>query len=121
MYDVKVVSFTEQFLNTDNDLIRNILVDVLAWVAKKEAEQLSKRTIAGLERVVKLGSKTGRPIGAPRVVNDQAYSKILELNKLGRSKNSIAKELGINVGSVSDALKKGYKTDREKGGLKSQL
>lgn len=108
-YDVKVVSYTEQFLNTDNDLIRNILIDVLAWVAKKEAEQLSNRTKAGLERVKLKGSKSGNPIGRKKTYTPEQEAKVKELSRVGRKYTEIAKELGMNAGSVNYILTKGIK------------
>ena len=43
-------SFTEEHLSTENELVRNVLLAVLASLAKLEREKISQRTKAGLER-----------------------------------------------------------------------
>jgi DNA invertase Pin-like site-specific DNA recombinase len=54
-------SFTEEHLSTDNELVRNILLAVLASLAKLEREKISQRTKAGLERARAAGKRLGRP------------------------------------------------------------
>jgi len=54
-------SFTEEHLSTENELVRNILVAVLASLAKLEREKISARTKAGLERARANGKILGRP------------------------------------------------------------
>jgi DNA invertase Pin-like site-specific DNA recombinase len=47
--------------------LRGILLAVLATMAKQEAKRLSERVIAGLARARAKGTKSGKPIGRPRV------------------------------------------------------
>ncbi len=54
-------SFTEEHLSTENELVRNILLAVLASLAKLEREKISQRTKAGLERARANGKVLGRP------------------------------------------------------------
>jgi DNA invertase Pin-like site-specific DNA recombinase len=54
-------SFTEEHLSTENELVRNILLAVLASLAKLEREKISQRTKAGLERARAKGKILGRP------------------------------------------------------------
>jgi DNA invertase Pin-like site-specific DNA recombinase len=54
-------SFTEEHLSTDNELVRNVLLAVLASLAKLEREKISQRTKAGLERAREIGKRLGRP------------------------------------------------------------
>jgi DNA invertase Pin-like site-specific DNA recombinase len=54
-------SFTEEHLSTENELVRNILLAVLASLAKLEREKISQRTKAGLERARANGKRLGRP------------------------------------------------------------
>jgi DNA invertase Pin-like site-specific DNA recombinase len=54
-------SFTEEHLSTENELVRNILLAVLASLAKLEREKISQRTKAGLERARARGKVLGRP------------------------------------------------------------
>jgi DNA invertase Pin-like site-specific DNA recombinase len=41
-------SYTEEYLSTDNELVRNILLAVMSSLAKVEAQRISQRTKAGL-------------------------------------------------------------------------
>jgi DNA invertase Pin-like site-specific DNA recombinase len=54
-------SFTEEHLSTENELVRNVLLAVLASLAKLEREKISQRTKAGLERARAKGTVLGRP------------------------------------------------------------
>src|SRR5262249_35765066 len=48
-YGVSFHSYTEAHLATDNELVRNVLLAVLASLAKVEAAKISERTKAGME------------------------------------------------------------------------
>ena len=54
-------SYTEEYLATYNDLVRNILLAVMASLAKVEAQRISERTKAGLARARAHGKRLGRP------------------------------------------------------------
>jgi DNA invertase Pin-like site-specific DNA recombinase len=54
-------SFTEEHLSTENELVRDILLAVLASLARLEREKISQRTKAGLERARAKGKVLGRP------------------------------------------------------------
>jgi DNA invertase Pin-like site-specific DNA recombinase len=54
-------SFTKEHLSTENEFVRNILLAVLASLAKLEREKISQRTKAGLERARAKGKILGRP------------------------------------------------------------
>ena len=57
-------SYTESHLATDNEFVRNILLAVMSSLAKVEAEKISERVKAGLQRAVAKGKKLGRkPVG----------------------------------------------------------
>src|SRR6516225_10041870 len=60
-YGVAFHSYTEAHLATDNELVRNILLATLASLAKIEAQKISERTKAGLERARAMGKRLGRP------------------------------------------------------------
>src|SRR6266852_1986280 len=60
-HGVSFHSYTEEYLSTDNELVRNILLAVLASLAKLEREKISQRTRAGLERARAKGTILGRP------------------------------------------------------------
>jgi DNA invertase Pin-like site-specific DNA recombinase len=54
-------SYTESHLSTDNELVRNVLLAVMSSLAKVEAEKISERVKAGLQRAVAKGKTLGRP------------------------------------------------------------
>ena len=43
-------SYTEPYLNTDDELVSHILLSVLSYFAEYEAKKISRRTKAGIER-----------------------------------------------------------------------
>ena len=58
---VKFHSYTEEYLNTDNELVKDILISVLASLAKQERRRISERTKAGLETAKKERQAYWRP------------------------------------------------------------
>jgi DNA invertase Pin-like site-specific DNA recombinase len=60
-YGVGFHSYTEPHLATDNELVRNILLALLASLAKVEAQKISERTRAGMARAKAQGKRIGRP------------------------------------------------------------
>ena len=60
-YGVGFHSYTEAHLATDNELVRNILLALLASLAKVEAQKISERTRAGMARARAQGKRIGRP------------------------------------------------------------
>ena len=65
-YGVTFHSYTEPHLCADNEMVRGILLAVLATMAKQEAKRLSERVIAGMRKAAAKGTKSGNPIGRPR-------------------------------------------------------
>ena len=53
-------SYTEEHLSMDNEIVRDILLAVLASLAKLERQKISERTKAGLERARSKGKRLGR-------------------------------------------------------------
>lgn len=60
-YGVRFHSHTEEYLATDNELVRDLLLTILSHFARLESERLSERTKAGMERARRQGTKLGRP------------------------------------------------------------
>ncbi|HEY2533807.1 MAG TPA: recombinase family protein [Xanthobacteraceae bacterium] len=88
-YGVAFHSYTEAFLNTDNEMVRDILLAVMAALAKQEAIRLSDRTKAGMARARAAGKRIGRPtldIG----------DRIAKLIKGGASVYRAAQECGVD-------------------------
>jgi DNA invertase Pin-like site-specific DNA recombinase len=88
-------SYTQQFLDTGNQMTTDIVLAVLSAVAKQERITISERTLAGLRRVRKEGSKSGRPIGRPSAQIDMA--KVAKRRAKGESLRAIASDLGISA------------------------
>jgi len=88
---VSVISFSEPYLDTTNELAKNILLAVISTLAKAEREKISERTIAGLDRVRKQGKRLGRPATDP-----QLRVKARSLLKKGNSFREVAGMLGVS-------------------------
>ena len=87
-YSVKFISYSEPHFNTENELVRDILLSVMGALAKQERLRLSARTKAGLERARLQGKKIGKPKMNKKVIN-----LIIELREQGKSYREICKEV----------------------------
>ena len=92
---IGVISYSEPYLDTTNELARNILLAVVSTLAKAERERISERTKAGLARVKRSGEKLGRP---PVALKKRAEA--LRMLKEGRSYGEVARQLKIGKASV---------------------
>jgi DNA invertase Pin-like site-specific DNA recombinase len=90
-------SYTQQFLDTGNEMVTSIVLSVLAAVAKQERITISERPRAGLARAVKGGAILGR---RPVKVD---VAKARQLLKQGGLRPTAAK-LGISVNTLRAAL-----------------
>ena len=90
-YGVGFHSYTEPHLATDNELVRNILLALLASLAKVEAQKISERTRAGMARARAQGKRIGRP-AISRKLRDQIAGRIAA----GETPYAVAKALGID-------------------------
>src|SRR5262245_23408021 len=90
-YGVGFHSYTEPHLATDNELVRNILLALLASLAKVEAQKISERTRAGMARAKAQGKRIGRPSIAPKL-----RQQIAERIAAGQTAYAVAKALGID-------------------------
>jgi len=98
---IDVISYSEPYLDTTNELARNILLAVISTLAKAEREKISERTKAGLERIRKQGKKLGRP-----AANADICLKTMALINKGVSFRDIAQKLNISHGLVGKLAKK---------------
>ncbi len=80
------ISFREEFLNSTG-IFKDVVVSILATLARQEAIRASERTIAGLERA----RKEGRIGGRSRVQCD--VDKLIRLRTRGFSFAAIAERL----------------------------
>ena len=60
-------SYSEPALCSDNEMVRDIVLAVMAALAKAERQRISERTKAGLARVKAKGTRLGRPALADAV------------------------------------------------------
>jgi DNA invertase Pin-like site-specific DNA recombinase len=90
-YGVRFHSYTEPHLATDDELVRDILLALLASLAKQEAKKISERTKAGLARARAQGKRLGRP-----TISDNLQKKIAKRIAAGATPYRVAKELGID-------------------------
>jgi DNA invertase Pin-like site-specific DNA recombinase len=89
-------SYTEPLLSTDNEVIRDIVLAVMASLAKMERQRISERTKAGLQRARAKGKRLGR---AP-------------FSRASCEKLRMALDTGISWHAASIALKMPYSTAR---------
>jgi len=88
-------SYQEPMLSTQDELTRDILLAVLAALAKAEARRISNRTKAGLERARRKGTKLGR-----KPIKNNKQQLILKERSTGKSLRAIAKDTGIPYSTV---------------------
>ena len=96
---VSFKSYTEPFLDTDNELIAHIVLGVTSYYAQQEALRISDRTKADLERVRRSGKVLGRPDGFERwapvlsKMREQKFSQGRMSRQTGLSYNTVKKYL----------------------------
>ena len=88
-------SYTEEHLSTENELVRNILLAVLASLAKVEREKISARTKAGLERARANGKRLGRP-----GFSDGDKEKLRKALDTGDSWHAVSRKLRMPYSTV---------------------
>jgi putative DNA-invertase from lambdoid prophage Rac len=62
-YGVKVISLQESWTEVEGPL-QELLLSIVAWVARMESQHRSERTKLGLRRAVSEGKQLGRPKGS---------------------------------------------------------
>ena len=65
---ISIISYTEPYINTTDELVRNIMLAILSTLAKAERIKISERTKAGLQRAKSEGKRIGRPKVPNKVV-----------------------------------------------------
>src|SRR5262245_29260341 len=94
-YGVSFHSYTEAHLATDNELVRNILLALLASLAKVEAQKIGQRVRAGMQRAKAEGKRIGRP-----KLDIETRRKIAQRLAEGVTPYAVAKSLGIDRHTV---------------------
>ena len=74
---------------------------VIAAMAELERSIIRERVVAGLEHAQRNGTRSGKPVGRPRVIFDR--ERAIQLQQQGLSLRQIARELGVGVTTVRRA------------------
>lgn len=88
-------SYTEPLLSTDNEMVRDIVLAVMAAMAKQERVRLIERTKAGMRRA----RSQGKVIGRPRVGHGVEAAVRAALAN-GASLRAAASAAGCSVGKA---------------------
>jgi DNA invertase Pin-like site-specific DNA recombinase len=104
-------SLTEEHLSTENELVRDILLAVLASLARLEREKISQRTKAGLERARVKDKVLGRP-----KFSDGDREKLRKALDAGESWHAVSKKTRIPYATVKKhARAMGYEPRQRQG------
>lgn len=100
-FGVRFKSYTETFLDTENELVAHIVIGIFSYLAQQEAVKISERTKAGLERAKAQGKTLGRP-------NKYNYWKpqLIEMKAQGFSQGKMSRQTGLSYNTVKTYLKK---------------
>ncbi len=82
------------------------LFQMMGVFAEFERAMIRERVQAGLERAKKHGTKSGRPIGRPKV-NGKKRRAILAARNASKGINKIASELGVGSSTVRRVIAEG--------------
>jgi DNA invertase Pin-like site-specific DNA recombinase len=97
---VRFRSFTEPYLDSCG-MFRDAVISILAVIAKQERIRIQERVRVGLERARIQGTRSGRPVGRPRVIF--RHDHVFELRNQGQSWRQISKQCGVGVTTVRRA------------------
>ncbi len=94
-------SFTEPFLDTDNELLAHIVLAVTSYYAQLEAVRISDRTKAGLERARAQGKVIGRPDGF-----DRWQPVLASMREKGYGTKRMSRETKLSYNTVKKYLQR---------------
>jgi putative DNA-invertase from lambdoid prophage Rac len=93
-------------ISANGDPMSRFMLTILAGVAEFERELIRERTRMGMDRASKQGTRSGRPIGRPRVAVDVERARALfNASDGSASWSSVARALGISRGVLQQAMK----------------
>ena len=99
-----LVSTSQGIDTSDSNPAGRLQMNVLLAVAEFERDLIKERVNAGIAAAREHGTRSGRPFGRPRTL-DQHVSAVAKLSRKGLSGRKIAAKLNIPVGSVFSVLK----------------
>lgn len=97
-YGILYKSYSEQYLDSSG-IFKDVIISILATLAKQEQIRLSERVKAGLDKAKSKGRIGGRP-----KISMEIIARIQELNHQGLSMRKIGKELKIHHGTVGQYM-----------------
>ena len=98
---VRFRSYTEPYLSTENELVSHVLLGVLSYFAEYEAQKISRRTVAGLERARAEGKRIGRPS-----TFEAHHEALEEMLSDGVAKAEMARRTGLAYNTVKRHLRR---------------
>ncbi|ATB36296.1 resolvase [Cystobacter fuscus] len=93
-WGVQVVSLRESWSEADRAL-RDLIIHVLAFAAELEVSALRERTRVGMRRAREKGTRSGRPIGRPRLSRTQ-LGAAAAMVQAGESQRKAAESCGVS-------------------------
>jgi len=93
-YGVTYKSYSEQYIDSSG-IFKDVIISILATLAKQEKVRLSERVIAGLDK-----AKLKGRVGGRKKIEESVVRKINELKSLGYSNRKIGRELCISNNTV---------------------
>ena len=76
-----------------------VITALLVWTGQQERQMLRRRIKAGMDKAKALGTRSGAPIGRPRITAEQ-QSSIRSLRREGRSYREISERLELSKSVV---------------------
>ena len=93
-YGVGFLSFTEPYLDSCG-IFKDAVIAILGTIAKQERLRIQERVRAGLHRARTQGTKSGKPIGRPRLIFRR--DEVQALRRVGMSWGQISRRTGISI------------------------
>jgi DNA invertase Pin-like site-specific DNA recombinase len=113
-WGVQAVSLRESWTDVDTRL-RDLVLHVLGFAAELEVANLRERTRAGMRRAAEKGTKSGRPIGRPRLSRTQLGAAAAMVQG-GASLRAAARETGVSVRAIKRHLEALAARQKAEGG-----
>jgi DNA invertase Pin-like site-specific DNA recombinase len=93
-YGVAWRSYQEAYLDSCGPF-KDVVISLMATLARQERMRISERTIAGLNRA----RRQGKTLGRPQIVTDR--QKIRDLRRSGMSLGAIARKLRLSKTTIA--------------------
>src|SRR3989338_5268661 len=95
---ITFISVSEPVFNMESEFAEPMKY-MLTWFSNYFLVQHKKKVISGMERAKLKGTKSGKPIGRPKIQVNKF--KVKQLHNQGLSQRNIAKQLEISLASVN--------------------